>query len=258
MITPRTDWGARSWRRRQPRPVNSDLLIAVDNHHAMAHRPPGDITTDLFGRRIQSFHQHDNNWSDCAYSYILGRDGAVLEVRGLEWDQFAGGSWPSPDKRHRTRGAGGALHAYDLSRDPDHQVISILWQTGGDEKPPAVQVAAAARLHDHLRAVTGRPLLADAHGSHRVKACPGRWVSALVAAGAFGPPACATGDLLLHGEAEPDISDLLEAVPRPARTDTAAAISTRDELVDTAVERLASAAEGLTEIAAALQLLRTG
>ena len=43
-------------------------------------------------RAIQRFHQERQNWSDAAYSYLVGQSGAVFEVRGHEWDQFANGA----------------------------------------------------------------------------------------------------------------------------------------------------------------------
>lgn len=114
-------------------------------------------------KAIQRFHQGSHNWSDSAYSFMVGQSGTVFEVRGDEWDQFANGS----DSVGPNDGA-------------DRDFYTIMVMIGEGEKPTPAAENSVKAVVAHLRGLgAGNRVLP--HNAFKRKTCPGVELTELAA-----------------------------------------------------------------------------
>lgn len=106
-------------------------------------------------KAIQRFHQGGHNWSDSAYSFMVGQSGTIFEVRGDEWDQFANGA----DSVGPNDGA-------------DRDFYTIMVMIGEGEKPTAAAEDSVKAVVAHLRGLGAGDRVLP-HNAFKRKTCPG-------------------------------------------------------------------------------------
>ena len=158
----RREWNAAEPKRR-PRVIKASSRKGVVLHW---NGPP--LKLDLSGSRaalarretavvkaIQRFHQGGHNWSDSAYSFMVGQSGTIFEVRGDEWDQFANGA----DSVGPNDGA-------------DRDFYTIMVMIGEGEKPTAAAKDSVKAVVAHLRGLGAGDRVLP-HNAFKRKTCPG-------------------------------------------------------------------------------------
>lgn len=83
-IYPRSSWGARPPRSRSPLRNTTNGWF----WHWLGNGYPEQMSDEQILQSVQRYHMDTKGWSDIAYSFAVGRDGDLFELRG--WD-VAGG-----------------------------------------------------------------------------------------------------------------------------------------------------------------------
>lgn len=90
-------------------------------------------------RRIQDFHMDSRGFSDIAYNYLVGAEGAVFEGRHLRYVPAHAGRSLEADARR------------DIRLDPDFGAIGIVFTVDADDPLSPAQVESAISLIKQLK-----------------------------------------------------------------------------------------------------------
>ena len=192
----REEAGLREWRRVPNKRRAKNIRSLIVHHNGP--QPSLQADTPSFARAIQRYHMSVKGWTDLQYNAVIGRDGVVIDVRGVTGDQGAEGKshWDWAD---RYAGAGAGWEPiYGLSKPPDGRFdfgkwsISVICQLGeredGSNEPPTpAMVESLIAYREYAEAALGHPLYVDVHRSHQIKNCPGPHLSNLAERGELGP-----------------------------------------------------------------------
>ena len=183
--------------RRIPTERDPEQIKSLIVHHN-GPQPSLRADTPSFARAIQRYHMTVKGWTDLQYNAVVGRDGVVIDVRGVTGDQGAEGrshyGW-----RKRYAGAGKAWEPiYGVAAEPPGRLdfgrwsISIIAQLGeledGSNEPPTPEMVEGIKNYRaYAEKELGHDLYVDVHRSHQIKNCPGPHLANLAGKGLLGP-----------------------------------------------------------------------
>lgn len=201
-ITSRAEAGLAHWQNRAPKDLDRTLIRAMNVHDTGAHI--ADVDTITWVKGMQRYHMKTKRWSDIAYSYAVGRDGMIVECRGIRWDHFAEGA-TRKDRAHRYHGGGAGWSTVYGSIDwrLDHRglyvtdfakrSISVVCQVGLDDSADGYTEVTPEMLESlkQLRTYASEWCQSDiwvgTHRDHRIKDCPGPGLASHAENGRIGP-----------------------------------------------------------------------
>ena len=156
----RADWGAVPAVKSLP---VSKRLKGVCLHYMGFHVNADDPAR--LARSIQRNHMaKPKEWWDLAYNELIAQDGTVLEGRGL---------------MHRCGANGSTAH--------NRQYIAIGLMIGDDQEPSQEMIEAVQERIQLVRFFQSQATRIVGHSDLKPTSCPGKYVKALIRAGAFEP-----------------------------------------------------------------------